>query len=218
MVDGAAALMGAIWGVRAAGFWSDERGTNLLDTGAPFYDVYETSDGKYISIGSIEPQFYAELLERVGLADEDLPEQMDRSGWPQLRERFTEVFASKTREEWCTLLEGTDVCFAPVLTMSEAVDHPHIKARHRHHAQWNRAACAGAALFAHARRRGRPDRPPGRAHRKGAFRVGLLRCRSRRTARRRCGQSGGLSGRAAADDGKHATQVLLEHVIVGRAT
>ncbi len=129
MVDGAASLMGAIWGMRARGSWSDERGTNLLDTGAPFYDVYETADGKYVSIGSLEPQFYAELLGRLGLADEDLPEQMDRDGWPRLRERFTEVFMAKTREEWCALLEGTDVCFAPVLTMSEAVEHPHIKAR-----------------------------------------------------------------------------------------
>ena len=129
MVDGATALMGAIWGVRAAGAWSDERGTNLLDTGAPFYEVYETSDGKYVSIGSIEPQFYAELIDRLGLAGEDLPAQMDRSGWPQMRERFTDVFPSKTRDEWCALLEGTDVCFAPVLTMGEAAEHPHIKAR-----------------------------------------------------------------------------------------
>ena len=129
MVDGSAALMGAIWASYGSGFWSDERGTNLLDTGAPFYEVYETSDGKYVSIGSIESQFYAELIDRLGLAGEDLPEQMDRSGWPQMRERFTAIFLSKTREQWCALLEGTDVCFAPVLTMGEAADHPHIRAR-----------------------------------------------------------------------------------------
>jgi alpha-methylacyl-CoA racemase len=129
MVDGSAVLMGAIWAAYGSGGWSDERGTNLLDTGAPFYEVYETADGKFVSIGSIEPQFYAELIERLGLAGEDLPEQMDRRGWPQMRERFTGIFLSKTRDEWCALLEGTDACFAPVLTMGEAMEHPHIRAR-----------------------------------------------------------------------------------------
>jgi alpha-methylacyl-CoA racemase len=101
----------------------------VLDSGAPFYDTYECKDGKFIALGSLEPQFYAVLLEQTGLASEDLPEQMDRAGWPKLRERYTELFKSKTREEWCTIMEGGDACFAPVLTMTEAAEHPHIKAR-----------------------------------------------------------------------------------------
>jgi alpha-methylacyl-CoA racemase len=129
MVDGAAYLMGSLWGLRGMGGFTEERGTNLLDTGAPFYDVYETADGEWVSIGSIEPQFYAQLLERTGVQHDDLPSQMDRAGWPRLRERLTEVFKRKTRAEWTTLLEGTDVCFAPVLPMSEARTHPHLVAR-----------------------------------------------------------------------------------------
>ncbi|MFN8025307.1 MAG: CaiB/BaiF CoA-transferase family protein [Acidimicrobiia bacterium] len=129
MVDGAAYLMGPIWGLRNMGGISDERGTNLLDTGAPFYDAYETSDGKWVSIGSIEPQFYAELLERLGIDPEGLPHQNDRAGWPAMKERLTAIFETKTRDEWCAVLEGTDVCFGPILTMTEAAEHPHIKAR-----------------------------------------------------------------------------------------
>jgi alpha-methylacyl-CoA racemase len=130
MVDGAAVLMSMIWGFRVLGaFDEDARGTNVLDTGAPFYDSYRCADGKEIALGSLEPQFYAELLRLGGLDGEGLPAQMDRDGWPQLRARFTELFATKTRDEWCQIMEGTDVCFAPVLTMSEAAEHPHIKAR-----------------------------------------------------------------------------------------
>jgi len=129
MVDGAATLMGMFHSMAAIGVWNEERGTNLLDTGAHFYDTYETSDGKYVSIGSIEPQFYAELLEKVGLAGEELPAQMDKSGWEGLKIRFEEIFKAKTRDEWCEIMEGSDVCFAPVLAMSEAADHPHIKHR-----------------------------------------------------------------------------------------
>jgi alpha-methylacyl-CoA racemase len=129
MVDGSAALMAMIWGFRSMGSWSEEHGTNVLDTGAPFYDTYETADGKFISLGSLEPQFYAELIGRLGLDDVDLTAQMDRRGWPALRERFTALFKSKTRDEWCEILEMSDACFAPVLTMSEAAEHPHIKAR-----------------------------------------------------------------------------------------
>jgi alpha-methylacyl-CoA racemase len=125
MVDGAAVLMQMMYGMRAMGMWNDERGSNLLDTGAHFYDVYETQDGKHVSIGSIEPQFYSELLEKTGLADEDLPAQMDRSQWPKLNERLTAVFKSKSRDEWCEIMEGSDVCFAPVLSMGEAPQHPH---------------------------------------------------------------------------------------------
>jgi len=129
MVDGAASLMTMTWSFRAMGMWEDERGTNMLDTGAHFYDTYETADGKFVSIGSIEPQFYAELLRLTGLEGTDLPWQHDKSRWPALKERFAEIFRRKTRDEWCELMEGTDVCFAPVLAMPEAPHHPHIAAR-----------------------------------------------------------------------------------------
>ncbi len=129
MVDGAAALMTMTHSFRAMGIWDDERGTNMLDTGAHFYDVYETADGKYVSIGSIEPQFYAELLRLTGLEDEELPWQHDRAQWPAMKERLAAVFRTRTRDEWCALMEGTDVCFAPVLPIPEAVEHPHNVAR-----------------------------------------------------------------------------------------
>ena len=129
MIDGAAYLMGAIWGLRGMGGFSEERGTNLLDTGSPFYDVYETADGEWVSIGSIEPQFYAQLIELTGIAHDDLPHQMDRAAWPLLRQRLTAALKAKTRAEWSEVLEGTDVCFAPVLPMSEAKHHPHLVAR-----------------------------------------------------------------------------------------
>ena len=125
MTDGSAVLMTMMHGFSQIGMWSDERGTNLLDTGAHFYDTFETSDGKHVSIGSIEPQFYAELLEKTGLAGEDLPRQMDREHWRPLKEKLAGVFKSKTRDEWCEIMEGSDVCFAPVLTMAEAAEHPH---------------------------------------------------------------------------------------------
>ena len=129
MVDGAAVLMQMMYGMKAMGVWNDERGTNLLDSGAHFYEVYETQDGKHVSIGSIEPQFYAELIEKIGLAAEDLPAQMDQSQWSKLKERLDAIFKSKSRDEWCEIMEGSDVCFAPVLAMSEAPRHPHIRAR-----------------------------------------------------------------------------------------
>jgi alpha-methylacyl-CoA racemase len=129
MVDGSALLMTMMWGLKAIGFWDERLGVNVLDSGAPFYDTYETKDGKFVSLGSLEPQFYAELVDRLGLAGADLPAQMDRAGWPALRDRFTDLFKTKTRDEWCEILEHSDACFAPVLTMSEATDHPHIKAR-----------------------------------------------------------------------------------------
>ena len=129
MVDGAASLASIFYGLSASGRWSEQRGANLLDGGAPFYDTYETADGRYVSIGSIEPQFYAELLRLTGMDGEDLPWQHDRSQWPAVKERFAEVFRSKTRDQWCEIMEGTDVCFAPVLTMEEAPSHPHIAQR-----------------------------------------------------------------------------------------
>jgi len=129
MVDGAAALMAFFYGFHAAGLWSDERGDNLLDGGAHFYDTYETADGRWVSIGSIEPQFYALLLELAGLDDPEFQQQMDPALWPDLREKVAAVFKTKTRDEWCEIMEGTDVCFAPVLTMVEATRHPHNVAR-----------------------------------------------------------------------------------------
>ena len=130
MTDGAAVLMSMIWGFRANGMWSDDRGTNLLDTAAHFYDSYETADGRWIAIGSIEPQFYAELRALTGLAaDPDFDAQMDRAAWGPLKAKLTALFLTKSRDEWCALMEMTDVCFAPVLTMAEAPAHPHNAAR-----------------------------------------------------------------------------------------
>ncbi len=129
MVDGAALLGTMVFGFFGTGGWNDERGTNLLDTGAHFYDVYETADGRHVSIGSIEPQFYAELLRLSGLQDEDLPAQFDREQWPAMKERVAAVFATKTRDEWCEIMDASDVCFAPVLSLAEAPEHPHNRAR-----------------------------------------------------------------------------------------
>jgi len=130
MTDGAAALMAMIWGFRANGIWKDERGVNLLDTGAHMYDTYECADGKWISIGSLEPQFYALLLEKTGLKDDaDFAAQMNSAQWPALKERLTALFKTRTRDDWCADMEMTDVCFAPVLSMSEAPHHPHNAAR-----------------------------------------------------------------------------------------
>jgi alpha-methylacyl-CoA racemase len=130
MVDGAASLMTYIHSIRAAGKWSDTRGENVLDGGAHFYSIYKTRDGRHVSVASVEPKFYAALLRLTGLAhDKDLPAQLDRANWPMLRQRLADVFASKTSDEWCALMEGSDVCFAPVLTLQQAIDHPHNRAR-----------------------------------------------------------------------------------------
>jgi len=129
MVDGAASLMTMTYTLRASGIWNDVRGTNLLDTGAHFYEVYETSDGGFIGVGAIESQFYAELIRLMGLDDVDLSRQMDRDAWPAMKERFARVFASKTRKEWEEVFEGSDACAAPVLSPAEAPDHPHNRFR-----------------------------------------------------------------------------------------
>ena len=131
MVDGASVLMSMFWAFRTIGMFDEnQRGTNLLDTGAHFYDVYECSDGKYVSLGSIEPQFYAELMRLTGLdGDPEFAQQMNRSMWPHLKERLGALLLTKTRDEWCAIMEHTDVCFAPVLTMAEAAQHPHNVAR-----------------------------------------------------------------------------------------
>ena len=132
MAEGASLLTTMFWGMTAAGRWSDVRGDNVLDSGAPWYDVYSTSDGKHIAIGAIEPKFYAELLARLGLDGESLPAQHDRAGWPELRRRFAETFRGKSRDEWCSIFEGSDACFAPVLTFAESREHPHHRARGAH--------------------------------------------------------------------------------------
>jgi alpha-methylacyl-CoA racemase len=123
MVDGAALLAAMFHGFLKAGRWSEERGVNVLDTGAPWYDAYETKDGKHVAIGAIEPKFFAELVSRLKL--ENLPAQNDRARWPQMRRRFAETFRTKTRDEWCRVFEGSDACFAPVLGWSEARVDPH---------------------------------------------------------------------------------------------
>ena len=129
MTEGALSLMAIFFGRMAAGIWRDEREVNALDGGAPWYGVYATADGKHVAVGSIEGRFYAELLARLGLEASTLPGQHDEKRWPELRAAFTAAFKAKTRDEWCRLMEGSDVCFAPVLSMTEAPHHPHNRAR-----------------------------------------------------------------------------------------
>ena len=129
MVDGASILMSMMYAGFQSGFWSNQRGSNMLDGGAHLYGVYETSDHKYVSIGSIEPQFYALLLEKLGIDAGELPHQMDARHWDALKDRFTALFRTRTCAEWCELMEGSDICFAPVLGMDEVTSHPHMKAR-----------------------------------------------------------------------------------------
>lgn len=129
MVDGAALLMGSLYGAWASGFWSSRRGTNLLDGGAPFYDCYQCADGGWLSIGAIEPAFFAELVDGLGLTGTDLPDQHDQSRWPELRVRIATAVAGRTRDEWVEVFDGRDACVAPVLTMGEAPLDPHAVAR-----------------------------------------------------------------------------------------
>ncbi|PVM86489.1 CaiB/BaiF CoA transferase family protein [Caulobacter endophyticus] len=129
MSDGAASLMAMFYGFKAMGMWREGRRSNLLDGGAHFYDTYRCADGKWVSIGSIEPQFYLLLLEKTGITDPHFQSQMSREDWPALREKLAAVIATRTRDEWCQIMDATDVCFAPVLSMDEAPDHAHNKAR-----------------------------------------------------------------------------------------
>jgi alpha-methylacyl-CoA racemase len=129
MCDGAASLMSMFFDMTAIGRWVEGREQNFLDGGAHFYGIYECSCGNFISIGSIEPQFYALLRQHAGVTDADFDAQMDRKAWPALKDKLTKVFKSKTREDWCKIMEGTDICFAPILTMAEAPKHPHMAAR-----------------------------------------------------------------------------------------
>jgi alpha-methylacyl-CoA racemase len=129
MTDGAALLSAMFYGLRASGFWRNERGVNLLDSGAHFYETYRCADGKYVAVGAIEPQFHAELIGRLGLDPAEFKRQLDPARWPQLKARLAEVFATRTRDEWCRELEGSDACCAPVLDWDEAPRHPHNRAR-----------------------------------------------------------------------------------------
>ncbi|HEY2775134.1 MAG TPA: CaiB/BaiF CoA-transferase family protein [Candidatus Binatia bacterium] len=129
MVDGAASLMSIFYVMQQIGFWQDRRGANFLDGGAPFYGTYRTADDKFVSVGAIEPQFWAELLARLGIDAAEMGFQHDRDAWPAMRERLEAVFRTRTRDQWCEVLEGSDACFAPVLTIAEAADHPHMAAR-----------------------------------------------------------------------------------------
>ena len=129
MSDGAASLMSMFYGFKAAGAWTESRRSNLLDGGAHFYDTYQCADGEWIAIGSIEPQFYALLLEKTGITDPAFKAQMDRTQWPALREKLAAAILGKTRDEWCDIMAGTDVCFGPVLSLEEAPKHAHNVAR-----------------------------------------------------------------------------------------
>jgi alpha-methylacyl-CoA racemase len=130
MVDGAAVLMSMIWSLRAAGVWRDERGVNVLDTGAHFYETYETADGKYLAVGAIEPQFYAEMRRLAGLAeDRELDAQLNAAEWPNLKQKLADTFRARTRDQWTAIFEGTDACVSPILSMAEAPHYPHNAAR-----------------------------------------------------------------------------------------
>jgi crotonobetainyl-CoA:carnitine CoA-transferase CaiB-like acyl-CoA transferase len=129
MVDGSAVLASFLYGLRAAGAWQEGRGMNVLDGGAPFYDTYATADGRYMAVGALEPKFYAEFLLRLGLDEAGLPAQYDRSGWPELRARFTEAFAGRTQGQWMEAFAGSDACVAPVVSPQDAPVHPHNAAR-----------------------------------------------------------------------------------------
>jgi alpha-methylacyl-CoA racemase len=130
IVDGVSVLGQMIWAFRGIGLWSDERGANMLDTGAPYYDTYETADGRYMAVGAIEPQFYAELLIGLGLSDRaNLPDRNDAAQWESLKAMFAEAFRTRTRDEWVAVFDGTDACVTPVLTFAEAADDAHMSAR-----------------------------------------------------------------------------------------
>ncbi|WP_321876978.1 CaiB/BaiF CoA transferase family protein [Paraburkholderia bannensis] len=129
MVDGAASLMTLCYGLLASGYWKDQRASNRLDSGAPWYNVYETKDGRWLSVGANEARFWRNMLELLGLAQADMPDQHDTSRWPEMREKLAAIFRTRTRDEWCALAEGREACFSPVLSMTEAPAHPHLRAR-----------------------------------------------------------------------------------------
>ena len=170
MTDGSALLMNGVFGTMNTGHWLPERGKNMLDGGAHFYGTFETQDGKHISIGSIEPQFYALLLEKSGLGEEDdLAGQMDRSNWPAMRERLERIFKTKTREEWDAIMLGTDICYAPVLNFEDAIDHPHNRARSTFVEVDGLHQAAAAPRFSRT-----PPQTPGAAATPGTHTDGIL--------------------------------------------
>jgi len=163
MVDGAALQMSATYAYRARGVWSDDRGTNLLDGGAHFYDCYETADGRHVAVGSIEPQFYAELRAKLGFADDpDFDPQRDAGRWPRLKDKMAALFRQRTLDQWCALFEGSDACFSPVLSMAEAPQHPHNIARGTFSEAHGTVQPAPAPRFSAT-----PSAAPGREPRQG---------------------------------------------------
>jgi alpha-methylacyl-CoA racemase len=162
MVDGSSVLAQMMWGMREMGIWTDERGTNMLDGGAPYYDTYECADGRYVSVGAIEPQFYAAMLDGLGLKPAELPGQNDRSRWPELRARFTEVFASKDRDHWAKVFADSDACVTPVLAFGEVEIEPHITERDTFYRVGNGLQPLPAPRFSRsAPHEPRPPRQPG---------------------------------------------------------
>jgi alpha-methylacyl-CoA racemase len=129
IVDGASSLTALLHGLMAAGQWIDRKGVNFLDTGVPWYDTYQTADGQWMAVGALEPKFYAEFVRLLGLSDEVAGSRADPSTWPRLRQAIADAFASRTREAWSAVFDGTDACVAPVLSLTEAADHPHLSAR-----------------------------------------------------------------------------------------
>jgi alpha-methylacyl-CoA racemase len=162
MVDGVALLSQLVLGLRAAGQWSDRRAANLLDGGAPFYDSYACADGRFVAVGALEPHFYAALLDGLDLAGEPLPEQHDTAGWPRLRQRFTERFATRGRDEWAAHFHGTDACVTPILDFEEAAAHPHLAARRTYRGQDGVLQAAPAPRFLGADDLARAEAPPDR--------------------------------------------------------
>jgi alpha-methylacyl-CoA racemase len=178
MLDGVTHLMSAFQAFRQQGTWTQKRGDNIADGGAPFYGSYETRDGKYVAVGAIEPQFYAALLSVMGLADETLPNQNDRAAWPDMRVRFASVFRSRTRDEWVAAAAGRDACLAPVLTIDEAPEHPQMRARSLRGVRRSAAPEPRAAFRAHTRLAAASDARARLAEPRSAARVGPVRGRS----------------------------------------
>jgi alpha-methylacyl-CoA racemase len=160
IVDGVVSLMTMQHSMNAMGMLSPERGANLIDGGAPFYSVYRTLDGLWVSVAAIEPKFYRELVERMGLANRNLPAQNDQSNWPKLRQIFAEAFSKRTRAEWCDILERTDACFAPVLSLEEAPLHPHNRSRRNHDLVGDVLTSAAAPRFSRSTSNGRRAAAP----------------------------------------------------------
>jgi alpha-methylacyl-CoA racemase len=170
MIDGSSALAAMVWARRANGLWTDERGTNMLDGGAPYYDTYRCADGRYVAVGAIEPQFYAAMLAGLGLNPDDLPGQNDRSRWPELRARLTGVFASRDRDYWAKVFADSDACVTPILAFGEIETEPHLTARHTFYRVGDGLHPAPAPRFS----RSIPDTPRA-PHQRGADTEAVLR-------------------------------------------